>query len=156
MSKRIAAVSFAASTVVLCGALQFGGTAWAYPPENPVVEVSNPRPSAGGTTVVSYDGCLPGDTATFILDGVTESVAVGEDGIASVTLEVPDTAGTFTGSVECSSGNSDTFSVEVLAPLPMPTTGSDTFGGIARLGAVAVVVGAGFLVVSRRRRAAAA
>ena len=156
MRKRIAVISFAATTVVTCGALQFGGTAWAYPPENPVVQVSNPRPTAGGTTVVTYDGCVPGDTATFILDGVTESVVVGESGVASVTLEVPDTAGTFTGSVECAGGNTDSFSVEVLAPVPMPTTGSDAFGGVARLGAVAVVVGAGFLVVSRRRRAAAA
>lgn len=155
MSKRIAAISFAASTFVLGGALQFGATAWAYPPENPVVEVSNPRPTAGGTTSVSYDGCLPGDTATFILDGMVESVVVGEDGLATVTFSVPATPGTYTGSVECTSGNSDEFIVEVQS-LAVPATGSDAFGTSTRLGVAAVAVGAGLVVVSRRRRRSAA
>lgn len=156
MRTRILTLSLAAATAAFGLSLPLGGTAWAYPPENPVVQVSNPRPVAGGSTQVQYDGCLPGDTATFVLDGVTRSVVVGESGLAVVTITVPASAGSYTGSVECTSGNSDNFTVDVQSLPPMPTTGGDAFGNGARLGVAAVAVGAGMVVVGRRRRSAAA
>jgi hypothetical protein len=155
VSKRFAALTLAAASAVVGVVLPLGATAWAYPPENPVVQVSNPRPVVGGTTQVNYDGCLPGDSATFILDGFATTVTVPESGIATVTVDVPDTAGMYTGSVECTSGNSDTFVVDVQSLTPMPTTGADAFGTGARLGVAALAVGAGLVIVSRRRRSVA-
>lgn len=103
-----------------------GGSRPPYPPTSPTVVVSNSSPRVSSSIKVWYNGCQAGDTVTFTLASASKSTRVKStiryerDYTAKVELRVPSTPGPYTGTVTCSSGRSDTFSVTVVPRYSCP------------------------------------
>lgn len=135
------------------------GIAQAYPPApaEPTVTVSSLSPVAGSSVTVSFDGCPPGDTATFVLGAASASAAV-QNGVATATLPVPSTTGVVTGTISCASGAPGaSFEVTVLAPAPTPAPGLPSAGasGITQtlqIALILLVLGGGIFGVTQVRR----
>lgn len=131
------------------------GIAHAYPPEQPTVTVSRLSPVAGSSVTVSFDGCPPGDTATFTL-GAGSATAPVQNGVATATLPVPTTPGVVTGTVACGSGAPGaSFQVNVAAPAPAPGLPSAGASGVTQtlqIALILLVLGGGIFGVTQVRR----
>lgn len=116
------------------------------------VSVSNPSPPAGGTTTVSVAGCLPNESVLVTFNGASSTVSADASGAASATLNAPNSAGVFNGSITCN-GTVTNFQITVAAPAPgLPATGSDGAFPTAAIAFGLLAVGAGLVGVSQLRR----
>jgi hypothetical protein len=122
--------------------------------------VSPPTIAPGGNITVTVSNCTPGERVVISVAGISVTVTCGPDSVASASIGMPTTPGTFTGTAVGSAGFNTTFVVTVLAPVSppggLPATGSggiDTTTGIA---AGLFAVGLGLFGVAQRRRRQAA
>lgn len=130
------------------------GVAQAYPPTQPTVTVSVLSPIVGSTVTVSYDGCLPADTATFTLGSSTATAPV-QNGVATASLPVPTTPGVVQGSVACSSGAAGaTFEVNVVPATTdgLPATGGSGITQSLQIALILLAMGGGIFGVTQVRR----
>ena len=126
-----------------------------------VVTVSPPTVAPGGTITISVSNCTPGERVDISVAGISVSVTCGADSVASATIAMPSTPGSYTGTAVGSvSGSNMTFVVTVLAPVVppggLPGTGS---GGVSTTTGMAggfLAIGLGLFGVSQLRRRQAA
>ena len=143
-------------TLAVVGAFVGGGIANAYPPYPPgapTVSVSDSTPAIGSTVTVTVSDCTDGEEVTFTLEGDSEVVTCA-DGVAAATLDVPTTAGTYTGTAVL--GSSDTslsFTIQVAAPSEtIPPTGSNATQTTGMVALLFVALGGGLFAATRVRR----
>jgi hypothetical protein len=160
-------VALAASLAIFFG---IGGAAHAQTPAptpyvgtTVIVTVSPPTAVPGGTITVTITNCTPGEIVTVSVGGVSVQVTCDAVGVASASVSMPTTPGTYTGTATGSiSGVTTTFTVTVMAPVTppggLPATGSggiDTTTGIAA-GLFAIGLGLFGVAQLRRRQVVAA
>jgi LPXTG-motif cell wall-anchored protein len=149
MIKKFAMAIMAVSATVL----GFGGAAnAAYPPDDVTVTVSSKTPPSGSTITATIEGCVDGESATFVLEGST-ATGVTTGGTASGQLKVPTAPGSYTGSATCASGASANFAITVPTPSGgLPATGSSGINSTVAMSAILLLVGVGLFAVSQIRR----
>jgi hypothetical protein len=133
---------------------QYGGSSG-------VVTVSPPTVAPGGTITVTVSQCTPGERVDISVAGVSVSVTCGADSVASASIAMPTTPGTFNGTaVGAVSGFSTTFVVTILAPVSppggLPATGSGGLDASTGIAAGLLAVGLGLFGVAQLRRRQAA
>lgn len=164
MKKLVLALS-AIVALLLGGA----GIANAYPPSGALITVSNANPAQGEDITVTVDcgdGSDDSDSITVNLDDESETASCN-DGSAAVTIEAPETPGTFDGEVLNGSGDRvGGFTITVVAPSGgsptpdnpttpsggLPATGSNSSGTITTIAIGLLVVGLGLFAVATIRR----
>ena len=153
-----------------------GGVTQAYPPGPGTITVSDPTPDPGSTFTVTFHNCKVGEVVVFVFNGgppisvVSTGDAQTGIGSATATFTAPNASGTYTGTATCG-GVTLTFEISVVVPSTtlggsgdsavtapdnsIVKTGSDNVGRKISTGAGLLALGAGLLLVSRRRRTVA-
>ena len=127
-----------------------------YPPGGPTVTTDKSSYSPGSTATLRATGfgaCV-GGVVTFTITPpgggtpIVVTAPVQPDGTATTTVKLPTGTGTYTLVASCA-GVASAATTFVISRLPV--TGADT-GSPLRIGAVLLLVGAGFVFVAVRRR----
>ncbi len=139
--------------VALVAALSFGSTAAAYPPDIPVLDVSEDDLPPSTPFDATVTGCTPGETVTFYLVGNDPITVICDGtGVATVTFISPPTPGRYDVTAILEDGTILTISITVTDPGDIPKTGTDATSSTLLIGGGLVLFGAAFLVVARLRR----
>lgn len=143
----------------LFGTIAAGSAASAstYPPPDPILSLSDREIPPNTPFEATVTGAQPGEEVTFYLVGNDPvTVIAGPDGVATVTLISPPTAGTYdVTAVLATTGVTliDTIRVPGAATPPtIPRTGSGGVSTTVLLGGGLVLLGGAFLLVARLRR----
>lgn len=152
-----------ALTIAMSLGLFLAAPALAYPVPNPGGDVGNHNPHPGETITVFGDNWCPDSTVTILFDGhVIGHVHTDSDGAFSTEITIPDNASpghhviTLTGlASDCQTPKTVTIPITVVGEGGgVAFTGADISRGMLLAG-ILVIVGAGALIVGRRRKVGA-
>jgi LPXTG-motif cell wall-anchored protein len=130
-----------------------------YPPGQPGFIITPSSTTAGSTVSIAGQGCPPGSTVVFTIDGTQIGaipVSMDPDGTFSGTVVIPSNLAPGNYVVVGTCGNVVMSNSLTILSSELPRTGSDRSLPLAKSGLVLIAVGGLFVLAVRNRRGRAA